>query len=59
MLHLMLTGKWELLEEITLHDDFYMNFKVVTEVNRVVVDNDDMYVRYVESSTTPSGLSEG
>ena len=54
-----LTGKGTIGGNYSSHDDFYMNFKVVTEVNRVVVDNDDMYVRYVGIATTSSGLSEG
>ena len=54
-----LTGKGTIGGNYSSHDDFYMNFKVVTEVNRVVVDNDDMYVRYVGIATTPSGQTEG
>ena len=54
-----LTGKGTIGGNYSSHDDFYMNFKVVTEVNRVVVDNDDMYVRYVGIATTSSGLTEG
>ena len=54
-----LTGKGTIGGNYSSHEDFYMNFKVVTEVNRVVVDNDDMYVRYVGIATTPSGQTEG
>ena len=54
-----LTGKGTIGGNYSSHEDFYMNFKVVTEVNRVVVDNDDMYVRYVGIATTPIGQTEG
>ena len=36
-----------------------MRFKLKTEVDKVLIDNDDLYVRYVGIAKSPDGYSEG
>ena len=36
-----------------------MRFKLKTEVDKVLIDNDDLYVRYVDIAKSPDGYSEG
>ena len=36
-----------------------MRFKLKTEVNKVLIDNDDIYVRYMGIAKSPNGYMEG
>ena len=39
--------------------EYKMRFKLKTEVDKVLIDNDDLYVRYVGIAKSPDGYSEG